>query len=530
MEPDLKYFTLGVLVVLIPSFYFQINLTADGPCHLYNAGLLNQYRDNLNQNFLQRWYEPNFLLFPNWFTHVLLGFLLKIFEPIWAEKIFQIGYVLLFAFFGYRLCKLIRPGNYSLAILLLPLVYHFHFYKGFYNYSYSIVFAMTFMIYWLKNRNDLTIKRLITAAILLLLIYFSHLMGVVLVIVFAICIFVTDLYKEISSDRKRALWLFLAQSSKYLLAFIPVIVLILGYNFSRKSEIGFEYKPSSLQLFYDLFKGWIFNCFSAKESGWSVIFAIQIITLSIGLPILLKRKTKSPYLFAFAFLSFIILTLYFISPNRFTGGERIVERFYYVFFLSLVWLINCFPVGKIVYHIVSVFVIIILLGFTTARWNVFQKTNETVSEFMKFDKYFDSWSTALVLNHSKKGIDLEYDGCGNISDNTLFIHCFQYLGVNKPVVFFDNYEGQSGLFPFKWKVETDPYTHLAAGNGIEGEPTGVDIEKYELKTKQYVDIVLTYGFERYSNDSMSSITKNVLKRNYLCVDSALGILKIYKRK
>src|SRR5688572_28525624 len=76
-------------VFICLSFYFIWSVpafvTMDGPAHLYNASLLNQFESS---TLLQDFYIRNSGFLPNSFTHYLLAWLLKFFPPLVCEKIF----------------------------------------------------------------------------------------------------------------------------------------------------------------------------------------------------------------------------------------------------------------------------------------------------------------------------------------------------------------------------------------------------------------------------------------------------------
>jgi hypothetical protein len=60
----------------------------------------------------------------------------------------------------------------------------------------------------------------------------------------------------------------------------------------------------------------------------------------------------------------------------------------------------------------------------------------------------------------------------------LFTHPLDYLGAEKPLILLDNYEANTGYFPFRWTEKTNPYALLSKEEGIEGQPPYADLAGY----------------------------------------------------
>lgn len=75
-----------LIVFLIPVWGNKYFLTGDGPCHLYNSKILLDFITSNNPEFYKEYYVLNKNLEPNWFSHIILAFLLY-FSPYFSNGI-----------------------------------------------------------------------------------------------------------------------------------------------------------------------------------------------------------------------------------------------------------------------------------------------------------------------------------------------------------------------------------------------------------------------------------------------------------
>ena len=138
-------------IIIIPRFY----ITGDGPSHTYNAKVLFDYVFGHERSFYKEFYIINRNIDPNWIGHLLIGFFLQIFPYWFADKLFQITYLLVFAF-GFRYCmKSINNENTFLSFLFFPFLFTLAFQEGFYNYSLAIGLFFWTLGYFIRIKNHL---------------------------------------------------------------------------------------------------------------------------------------------------------------------------------------------------------------------------------------------------------------------------------------------------------------------------------------------------------------------------------------
>ncbi|MBK8143638.1 MAG: hypothetical protein IPK62_00920 [Bacteroidetes bacterium] len=107
---------LALSIIIIPQYY----ITGDGGSHVYNAKVLFDYVLNHERDFYKEFFVINRSIDPNWMSHLSIGFFLQMLPPWLADKLFQILYVITFAF-GFRyFIKSIEKNNGFLSFLFFP--------------------------------------------------------------------------------------------------------------------------------------------------------------------------------------------------------------------------------------------------------------------------------------------------------------------------------------------------------------------------------------------------------------------------
>src|SRR5207247_2215949 len=140
-----------------------------------------------------------------------------------AEKILVSGYVLLLPFAVRYALRAINSASGWVAIFSLPFVYNFLLQKGSYNFSYSLAVYFFLLGYWLKHRDEPSLRHGIVLGLFSLLLYFCHLVSVfaayVLIGVLVLILVARDAPREsvLTALRRHAL--------TPLCAFAPTILL-----------------------------------------------------------------------------------------------------------------------------------------------------------------------------------------------------------------------------------------------------------------------------------------------------------------
>jgi hypothetical protein len=162
-----------ILLFIIPIWAFKYLPTQDGPSHLNNAQILDQY-NNPAFNF-QKIYDLNLTPFPNWLYHASLAALMEVFPPLVSEKILISQYVISFPLAFIYLLGAVAPSKKSLGLFGFVFIYSYSFMMGFFSFVFSIPLAFLALGYFWNHRSRLNFGQVIVLNLLLFLVYFGHL-------------------------------------------------------------------------------------------------------------------------------------------------------------------------------------------------------------------------------------------------------------------------------------------------------------------------------------------------------------------
>lgn len=490
-------FYLILILSLLPIIWVKHLHTYDGPAHLYNSNLLYYFLFN-DSSFIGHYFFINKTLSPNWISHLLLSFLHLPF-PLWlAEKLMLSLYVLLLPIAFRGLIKTINPASLT-YFLIFPFIYSFVFFMGFYNFCLSLPVFFFTLNYWLKNENLLSFKKVIIMTFLFLLLFFFHGLSFVFLALTIGIILLNTIFKNYFS--KQALKNDFLNIGVYIIALLPSLFLLALFILKNPSG-KMDYLPKKelldgLLFFRPLI---VFNV--QEEQPYTKIIAIIFAILMLPIIALMckcyfadNRKTLFSKWFLIANAFFI---LYWLLPDSMASGGMVSVRVCLFFFMALIlW----FAAKKLPLwiEIIAVFCVLAstaFLGIYHAK--ISQSIDEDVREIYSVESYLQPNKTLLPLNYS---------------GNWLQPHFSNYLGMEKTIVIFENYEAANNYFPLKWKPEVHPYLF---GNAF-GNPPCADIEKYENETGGNVDYILRWRFNQNLNDSCTLKMLAQLDRNYMLI-------------
>ena len=122
--------------------------------------------------------------------------LMSLVPPLVAEKMLLSSYVLLLPLSTLYALQAIRPPAGLLTLLVSPFIYNRLLHMGFYNFSLSLPMFFFVLGYWVRYRDRLTCRRTCTLALLTLVLYFCHLVSLVMAYVSIILLALVPLFIE----------------------------------------------------------------------------------------------------------------------------------------------------------------------------------------------------------------------------------------------------------------------------------------------------------------------------------------------
>ena len=522
-------FVILTTLLLWPVWSNTYFLTLDGPCHLYNASLLLDFWRGTHTGFLSKYYQLNHHIDPNWFSHIILACLMRCFSPQMSEKIFITFYILGFLFFSRRLILYINSENRLLVFLPFLFVYTHVFQMGFYNFSFSLVWMMAWLYFFLRYKDSLSSYYFIPiGAAIILITYLAHPIGYMLAV--AITVFI--LFIETAS-RYRSLQQTLRDSSRNILVpalcILPSFLLMISFILSRPSSATSSGFGSFSVLSNDMMHlSGITNVIHTEDLPAKLTFFLFAIMILISLLIKILSRRFCRY-DALLIMAVLLTTFYLRAPNSIGGVGTVFERYQILPFIILPFWFASISFPKWLAAIGGLFAIVLTIWLMCVRIPVHKQCSEAVAEYMSVGKYIKDESCVLPLNYSRSGNTITG---ASITDRIwMFFHASDYLGTKKNLIMMGNYEANTGFFPILWQQDINIFAHLSKDEDIEGSPPKIDIARYEANTNTKIDYVILLCLDSPSLSHPNTVALFAqLNKNYLKIfTSEYGRAILYRR-
>lgn len=445
------FFYLLVLIGLAPLIFTKYYLTLDGPGHIYNGNIIKELWLGNYPEFTNL-FKFNQLPVPNWISHFLFACLNLIFPDYISEKIALAGYLVLFPFFFRKIVLWFSPDNKAFSYLCVLFAHNHLLYLGSYNMVFATVafFATSYFI--LKYTNTLKFKQILGLSLLFLIVYFSHMLILLVTIAVALLLPLAALKIE-KAERGFIVsgWnLFYTKFKIIGIAVLPTLLLTAIYilNVDSLEEAGRINLNELLKWIVDV-RPLLTLCYCADwkyfSHGLTVLFLVMIGTNLFFLvkkncifsDNSLKISVPQPTFSLIWFLLFAVFTILFlIVPNANILPERLI---------ILVFLFLCFWLATQTYprwvHKSAIFIILVIhIAFSFYHTRSMRRTSEQIELMKEASLHIELGSLLLPFNYAYEG-------------NWLHMHSPGYFGSGKPIAVIENYEGQLKWFPINWNME-----------------------------------------------------------------------------
>jgi len=461
------------LLYLVPIGAHRYFPTTDGPSHLANAWVLHNWF--AEPGSYQDTYELNLVPFPNWFSHVTLALLMFVAPPLIAEKILLTGYVLLFVLSMLYLLGGATSRRALHVLLALPFIYGYPLLMGFYNFVISVPLAFFVIGYWWRRRESpLGIGLAVRMNLLLLLLYFCHLMSLLLAL---------GSILVLAAVRYRGR---IGPTARVALVLTPCGVLSVWY------VLAFGVVTSG----------------PPGSTGWRALFGIEALVsydpltyrVAVAIAVLhgilfvhtlvrerLPAFRRSPRLVprdGFLLLAVAFCLLYFIVPPNMAGGGMIHQRIgLFPFLVILPWLSPRYPrwgppaVGLTAAALAAIHLVITMAPFGAV--------NRVLDDYTSGIPFVEKNATLLPARLPDEVIPG--------SRIRPIWHATGYYEAATGALGLTNYEAVTGYFPLRYKTGRDPAVFIRE---VDSGPAKMQLSAYPIP----VDYVLLWYPGRFLPD------------------------------
>lgn len=521
-------FFLLLLVFLIPIWQGKYFLTGDGPTHLYNSEVLKDLVLGVGGDFYGEYYSVNQNFEPNWFSHIVLGTLLTVLPGFLAEKLFLTLYVVLFAVSFRGLIRQFNPQGALISILAFPFIYQKTFQMGFYNFSFSVVFLLLILGAWMRWRGNFNPGRQVRFGLLYLLLFLSHPVSFLYSLPVLGLLWLGEGLPPVLKG-KAAWGPFMRLGGRLLLAVLPAMGLMVWFVV-RKGTETFPNPDTFHSMWHAFLQLTSLEVLKPNETFWA-----QLLTATVGFGVLVLAGYRIWYrnwqLGDVFFLAFVLtLAAYFLAPGGFAGAGILSIRLQFYPWLFLVLWLGTGGMPRFSVYGASLTGLVIALAFMWIRIPEYARLNAALDEYLSATAVIPEGSTVLTLSYHHNGVTPEHEMLA--PRIWLFMHAGDYMGVEKNLILFGNYEANTGNFPLLWQPERNPFTHISVLEGQEFLPPRVDFLTYPERTGGRVDYVLTWckGILFQDHAFTKSVDEQLAEGYRAVFVSENELVRVYKRQ
>lgn len=491
LEPFVFYAILALWIVPLWSLDFFV--TGDGPCHLYNSKILLDWYRGGYKDFYDPFYFLNTNFEPNWLFNLITTPLLAWFSPGTAEKIFLTLYVSGFGL-GFRyLISRINPAATFISSLGLLFCCHKLVTMGFFNNSLSLMLWFWLAGWWWHKRDDFRLGTLIKTALLMLLLYSAHPMGLSFAgMMMAAMLAGLLLYETNMKGWAQSRDLFLKRLKGLVLSALPMLLLFMEFAFRREWSKDSN-TPDIKDTLEKISRLSSLVTLNHDETGWAIATSVACLVLLVAAIVLRIRERRFEP--ADGLILFFGMVIYSIinPPSSFSGGLEVPFRMGLIpFFAALFWAATAqFPAwAKLAGQTVA---LVLTLGFLSVRMPVLRNASDYAKEIYSCNDAINAKATILTLNYDWTGHTPEGQP---IADRIwLFNHVDCYLGASRSAVISDNYEANFWYFPTIARWNTNMYQQTDKdGINFDNRPPRADMLSYNRRTSQQIDYVLMLSY------------------------------------
>jgi hypothetical protein len=502
------FFSL-LLLECAQLWVFQYSPSTDGPSHLMNASVVANYGI---EKIYQQYYTIT-LVQPagNMLTQVLLVALLKLAGPVMAEKLLLSIYIVLFFSSFYYFLRALTPDADYFACFAGILCPNFFFYMGFWNFLYSVGFALFTLGYYLRQRQRWTLRSLALLMLAGFVVYMTHPVSWLVCLVAVAILGLPSaipwsrgypLFSQVQITRKT-----MTEYAKPICSLLPPGVLLMYWTRMQGEPVHAADYPSVgerlhsldslsflqlvLRRLEPLYSLSFLHSFTVSE--WKLAEAVAcaffIALLFVG-GLAYWRRQYNLWSTPILLLTLMCAAIAIGGPNNVGTGSYIRLRVaLYASMFLLAWLaaaLHSWPRLPL-NMIAALFSCIAVIG-VAVRLPVLSNWNERLSAFAVIGQHIHPGSTILHLN-------LEYPEPitpENPHGVNPYLHAVGLLSA-RAIVDLRNYEASETYFSTKFRPDMSPVPALGTLDQMESARPVFDVARYEKETRGRVDYLLFQG-------------------------------------
>ncbi len=481
-----------VFLAWIPQF-----VTVDAATHIGGAALIRDVLRGdgaLHLGYVQLASFPA----PNLLPELALSFVMLVIDPLAADKLLQISYVVALPIAMLYAIRSVRPASSWLIVLAFPMTFTFAFEYGFYDFSFGVVLFLVAAGYaWRRFAEPgSTLRAGVLLGLLAGLVYFTHLVAYAELILFIGTVGLLRLAERhregglsaVRAEVVRRLWL--------LIGLAPSLLFAVVFLVATASGLPAHWHPIPLQIAGVLGLGLGLAVIDRLELGLAALLALSLLALALVVLRPRLRWTSAAWwprigprahdaLLAYAVVAAAAAML---APSEVrSGGSFIPERLtlFPVYGLAL-WLAAS-GIGARAARAAVVAWAALAVAFFAVRMPTYLELSRMAEEYVSVAPCMAQGATMVQVN-------LSLPIAGSLARWDPFTEETGRLSALTYGHDLGNFEGSFPFFLFQNRPENDPFVYLAtSATGFEDVPPGVDLDAYARRPGGLVDYVIVFG-------------------------------------
>ena len=367
-----------------------------------------------------------------------------------------------------------------LAFFLLPLTFNFSFLYGFLNFSYSIAAFLVVAGLLMRWEGRLSWSRALALASILVLVFFTHLVGYLEAALLAACILGAAC---MLGDRR------LVASARAAIALVPGAVLTLAFiTLTQSGQVSTLGDPvSRLEVLLSLTWGvaaydrlerlpcvatavalWVLVLIAAVRSRWSWIRC----PVPVGLAV-------------FVVLSSVVAL--FAPGESQSGGSYASQRLVLFPVLGAVLWLAYTPLPRRALFVGATVAGLSALALATVRYDELRAIETALQDLRALESCFTPGSTVIQANLTQG----RFGSLGRLDPLSAEVG---RLAAVRDGFDLGNVDWKVPFGLLRFRKETNPFAYLVRpGARVEDAPPPLDIEGFERRTGILVDYVVLFG-------------------------------------
>ncbi len=438
-------FVIAVAIIVSDIFANKWLLTEDGGSHLYNAVIMKELLSS--DPFIEQHYQLNHLPIPN-----LLGYVLMLFFNLFVSLSVcdQLIHFLSIAGLCYAfryLVTQINPAKKYHSWLIFPFVYSVIFNFGFYNYSLGLALCLFCIGMWISMEDKpVNKKRLALLLLCCTLLYFTHMIPFLLLIITAGIRILFFIYKD--GIRKSFI-----KGCLLTVVLLPGFIFYFIFHLTRPSENHITTFPNPEFVIKTLASlNLLIHDLPALDFFLKLFSCILAAAIVTGIIILVvRRKNIFPAAknnFIFWGICWALMTLLaFITPDGFSGGSIVTIRLLEISSLFMIVWVASGALPTQLFSVLALFALTIGIMQMQYRHKEHEDLNRYAHDVENFAPYVEEGHTGAYLT---------------FVGNWKHLHIGEVLFAEKKCVSLSNYEAFHDYFPVQWN-DSLPYNYMVGG-------------------------------------------------------------------